>query len=81
MHNETAQKIANAIEEAKGEGVTRSGVALAAGIARNTFIRRLNSGGDFGVYELARIAIVLKRDPADFLPKEYKLENKVGHAA
>lgn len=79
MNNETANKIAEAIDSTKG--ATRSSVALQAGIARNTFMRKLNGGTEFGVYEIARIAMALNRDPADFLPKEYKLDTRAKSAA
>lgn len=74
MINETAQKIADAIDNT--EGATRSSVALESGIARNTFMRKLNGGPEFGAYEIARIAMALKRDPEEFLPKEYELAAK-----
>ncbi|MFJ5108655.1 MULTISPECIES: hypothetical protein [unclassified Glutamicibacter] len=76
MINEIAEKIANAIEAQKDNGVTRSSTALASGIPRNTFNRKLNAGGaDFTAYEIARIAIALNIHPAELLPKEFK--NKI----
>lgn len=84
MINETAQKIADAIE--RTDGATRSSVALKSGIARNTFMRKLNGGPEFGAYEIARIAMTLNRNPEEFLPKEYELAakaltSKADHAA
>lgn len=69
MITETAQKVAAAIEKNKKH--TLSSVALQAGIARNTLNRKINGGGDFGVYELARIAIALEIDPDELLPREF----------
>lgn len=72
MNNEIAEKIANTIDST--EGATRASVALASGIARNTFTRKMNGGGgDFTAYELARVAMALKTDPANLLPREFKL--------
>lgn len=70
MNNETAQKIADAIENHPTE--TPSSVALKTGIPRTTLGRKLVGGTEFGVYEIARIAIALDCDPEEFLPKEYK---------
>ena len=69
MNNETAQKVANAIE--KTEGATAYNVALKTGIPRTTLTRKLAGGADFTVYELARIAIALGVDPNDLLPSEF----------
>lgn len=71
--NETAAKIAKAIESHKTE--TPSSVSLKTGIARTTLNRKLAGGADFGVYEVARIAMALGRDPEEFLPKEYRIAN------
>ncbi|MHC6175420.1 helix-turn-helix domain-containing protein [Glutamicibacter sp. X7] len=68
MINETAQKVSKAIE-VHGEKPTR--VALKAGIARNTFMRKLNGGTEFGVYELVRIAAAIGVHPSELLPKPY----------
>lgn len=70
--NETAQKIAKAIENHKTE--TTSSVSLKTGIARTTLNRKLAGGADFGVYEVARIAMALGVDPESFLPKAYKVK-------
>lgn len=73
MNNEIADKIANAID--RTSGATRASTALASGIARNTFTRKMNGGGvDFTVYEIARIAIALQVDPGELLPKEFASE-------
>lgn len=68
MINETAQKVAKAIER-HGDKPTR--VALKSGIARNTFMRKLNGGSEFGVYELVRIAAALGVHPTELLPTPY----------
>ncbi|KUM29329.1 hypothetical protein AQ436_06465 [Arthrobacter sp. EpRS66] len=68
MINETAEKVAKAIE-GRGEKPTR--VALKSGIARNTFMRKLNGGSEFGVYELVRIASALGVHPSELLPQPY----------
>lgn len=77
MQNETAKKIADAIESKKSEGESISSVALKSGIARNTFVRKLNGGNEFGVYELARVAMALNIDPKDLLPSEFALAEAV----
>lgn len=77
MNNETAKKIAAAIEAKKAEGKSISSVALESGIARNTFVRKLNGGSDFGVYEVARVAMALDVDPKDLLPSEFNLAEAV----
>lgn len=75
MNTEIADKIANAIEVKKENGVTQAGIALASGIARNTFARKMNAGGaDFTAYEIARIAIALNIHPAELLPKEFRVK-------
>ncbi|MGP7812383.1 MULTISPECIES: helix-turn-helix domain-containing protein [Glutamicibacter] len=80
MNNEIAEKIANAIN--RTDGATRSSTALASGIARNTFTRKMNGGGvDFTAYEIARIAIALNIHPAELLPKEFKSKNAHKDAA
>lgn len=72
MNNETAEKIAQAIDDHKTE--TPTSVALKTGIPRTTLNRKLKFGGDFGVYEVARIAIALNLDPGELLPKEFKIK-------
>lgn len=69
MNNETAEKVANAIDST--EDATIYNVALKTGIPRTTLSRKLAGGADFTVYELARIAIALSVDPNDLLPSEF----------
>lgn len=72
MNNETAQKVAEAIDSKKPDGATKYNVALKAGIPRTTLDRKLAGGTDFTVYEIARIAMALGVDPNDLLPSEFK---------
>ncbi|WP_346922750.1 hypothetical protein [Glutamicibacter creatinolyticus] len=70
MNNEIAQIVSEAIEKHNTETV--SSVALKSGIPRVTLIRKLNGGSEFGVYEIARIAIALGIHPGKLLPSEFK---------
>lgn len=73
----TNKEIADAIEAKKSEGASISSVALKSGIPRNTFVRKLNGGTDFGVYEVCRIAMALDVDPNDILPSEFALAEAI----
>lgn len=50
---------------------TKTWTARKAGIARNTFSRKLNGHVDFTVPELARIAKVLGIAPSTLLPRGF----------
>ena len=72
MNNEIANKILAEIDDPKNADKTVASVAFNAGMARNTFSRRLNGGGeDFTAYEIARIAMALEVDPNSLLPKVF----------
>lgn len=70
MNNETANKVAEAIENSKN--ATVYSVAKQTGIPRTSLNRKLVGGTDFTVYEIARIAMALGVDPNDLLPSEFK---------
>lgn len=67
--NEAASIVANKIEKSR---ISVSEVALKSGIPRTTLIRKMHGGGEFGVYELVRIAAAIGIKPSMLLPKEYK---------
>lgn len=77
MNNEIAEKILTEIDAKKDRGATIASIGFKAGMARNTFSRRLNGGGeDFTAYEIARIAIALEIDPNALLPKVFKVKRE-----
>ena len=68
MDHETITLIQSAIE---ADDRTRAWTARKAGISITTFNRKMQGGAPFTLPELARIASVLNRHPADLLPSEF----------
>lgn len=69
INNEAAEKVANAVEKSK---IPVARVARDSGVPRATLVRKMNGGGEFGVYEILRIANAIGIEPTSLLPSLYQ---------
>lgn len=69
INNEAADKVAKAVEKSK---IPVARIARDSGVPRATLVRKMNGGGEFGVYEILRIANAIGIEPASLLPSPYQ---------
>lgn len=68
INNEAAQKVAETIEKSK---IPVARVARDSGIPRAALVCKMNGGGEFGIYELLRLANAIGIPPVTLLPEQY----------
>lgn len=72
INNEAAEKVASAVEKSK---IPVSRIARDAAIPRATLVRKMNGGGEFGVYEILRIATAIGIEPTSLLPSPFRAKS------